>query len=61
MFCKKMYSKLTKHIKSHHKTEDSIKEILRMDWRNKNNGFERLKRSGTKEHNENEALKEKPE
>ena len=56
-----MCSKLTNHIKNRHKTEDSVKEILKMDRKNRNKGFMKLKRLGTKEHNKIEALKENPE
>ncbi|XP_057296732.1 uncharacterized protein LOC130625649 [Hydractinia symbiolongicarpus] len=60
VFCKKMCSKLTDHIKNCHKELKVVKKTLMLKKRERVNAFQQMKRLGIKEFNEKEAVKKNP-
>ena len=60
IFCKKLWSKLSNHIKNCHKDNQTVKEILKLNKTARAKEFQKLKRAGIVEFNKAEALKEEP-
>ena len=61
IYCNKMCSKLTNHIKNKHKDLRQVKKILGMKRSSRIKEFEKLKRLGIIEFNKREARKEQPD